>query len=103
MANQSSGPVSLVIFDCDGVLVDTEPVVIRVLTAQLQGLGIDITYEQCTKEFVGLSQDATVRLISNRLGAEIPPGWLDDLISPSIRRLGPRYAPLPVSLMCWLV
>lgn len=55
MANQSSGPVSLVIFDCDGVLVDSEPVVIRVLTAQMQALGIDITYEQCTREFVGLS------------------------------------------------
>jgi HAD superfamily hydrolase (TIGR01509 family) len=72
------GP-DLVIFDCDGVLVDSEPVVIGVLAEWMRQLGIQITNEQCMREFVGLTQNATAALIACRLGSAVPPGWFDSL------------------------
>ena len=36
----------LVIFDCDGVLVDSEPVANRMLAQMLRELGLDLTQEQ---------------------------------------------------------
>ena len=69
----------LVIFDCDGVVVDSEPVVIGVLAEWMRELGIRITDEQCMREFVGLTQNATAALIACRLGSAVPPGWFDSL------------------------
>lgn len=45
----------LVIFDCDGVLVDSEIHVNKTFVRELSKLGINITPEQALKEFTGLS------------------------------------------------
>lgn len=45
--------VSLIIFDCDGTLVDTESLTAQLMTEMLQGIGIDITLEECTSRFIG--------------------------------------------------
>ncbi|NNF34651.1 MAG: HAD-IA family hydrolase [Saprospiraceae bacterium] len=45
--------VSLIIFDCDGTLVDTESLTAHLMTEMLQGFGIDINLEECTSRFIG--------------------------------------------------
>ena len=45
----------LVIFDCDGVLVDTEHLNRQALIAVLHRIGIDVTEVEATKHFHGLS------------------------------------------------
>ena len=45
----------LVIFDCDGVLVDSEPVANRTLGNMLLELGLDLTQQQIFEHFVGYS------------------------------------------------
>jgi len=45
----------LVIFDCDGVLVDTETLSNRRLAEWLCAAGYDTTYERCRRQFVGRS------------------------------------------------
>ncbi len=45
----------LVIFDCDGVLVDSEPIANRVLTALIQECGWNIAEEETIARFVGRS------------------------------------------------
>ena len=50
----------LVIFDCDGVLVDTEDLNRQALIAVLHGYGIDLTEAQATKHFHGLSNPGVV-------------------------------------------
>lgn len=45
----------LVIFDCDGVLVDSEPVANRTFEQMLRELGLDLTPEQMFENFVGYS------------------------------------------------
>jgi len=43
----------LIIFDCDGVLVDSETLAARVFSEQLRALGIDMTPAQCFTQFHG--------------------------------------------------
>ena len=48
-------PPSLVIFDCDGVLVDSEPIANRVLHGLLVARGIDVTLGATHRRFLGTS------------------------------------------------
>ena len=48
-------PPSLIIFDCDGVLVDSEPLANRVLHRLLVARGIDVTPEATHRRFLGTS------------------------------------------------
>jgi len=45
----------LVIFDCDGVLVDSEPLSIRVLIETMRDLGLTLTEADCYQRFLGRS------------------------------------------------
>ncbi|WP_243710267.1 hypothetical protein [Micromonospora sp. KC213] len=89
------GPVDLVIFDCDGVLVDSEPIVSRVLADRMRQLGIQITDQECASAFAGLDQAAAARLIADRLGSAVPPGWFDALTVAVDAALRAQVAPVP--------
>ncbi|WP_405103070.1 HAD family hydrolase [Micromonospora sp. NBC_01412] len=69
----------LVIFDCDGVLVDSEAIVAGVLAEQLRQLGVKITDEECEREFAGLAQGKATERITALLGTAVPAGWFDSL------------------------
>lgn len=62
----------LVIFDCDGVLVDTEPVVQRVLADWLTRHGWPMTPEQSAKTIKGSHIADIQRRAEQRLGRELP-------------------------------
>lgn len=68
----------LVILDCDGVLVDTEPLSIAVDVAVLADLGVPMTAQEVTDVFVGRTHDYWVSVVEGRLGAALPEGWEDD-------------------------
>ncbi|HKR37564.1 MAG TPA: HAD family hydrolase, partial [Steroidobacteraceae bacterium] len=69
----------LVIFDCDGVLVDSEPVANRTLAQMLRELGLDLTQEQIFESFVGYSMPHVLRVIETLLGRAPPETFLRDL------------------------
>jgi HAD superfamily hydrolase (TIGR01509 family) len=69
----------LVIFDCDGVLVDSEPVANRMLGQMLRELGLDLTQEQIFQNFVGYSMAHVMRVIQSMLGRAPPESFLRDL------------------------
>jgi HAD superfamily hydrolase (TIGR01509 family) len=69
----------LVIFDCDGVLVDSEPVANRTLAQMLRELGLDLTQEQIFEKFVGFSMAHVLRTIESLLGRAPPETFLRDL------------------------
>ena len=48
-------PFDAVLFDCDGVLVDSEPITNRVLAEMLGELGWQLTLEEAMRTFTGLS------------------------------------------------
>ncbi|MGB0498041.1 MAG: HAD family hydrolase [Rubricella sp.] len=68
----------LVIFDCDGVLVDSEPPANRVLRDSLARYGLDLPLPEVMARFVG-STMAGVEDRARTMGAELPPGWLDEI------------------------
>jgi HAD superfamily hydrolase (TIGR01509 family) len=61
-----------VIFDCDGVLVDTELISNRVLARLLTDAGLPTTFEDCMRELRGRSMASVVEIATRRLGAPLP-------------------------------
>ncbi len=64
-----------ILFDCDGVLVDSEPTTVGVLAAMLRELGAEISDEQAMQRFVGKSVREEVDTIEAMIGGRIPEGW----------------------------
>ena len=67
-----------VIFDCDGVLVDSEPIVHRVLNRVLNEIGIEITLEESMKWFLGRAVRDELGNIEARLGKPLPRNFLSE-------------------------
>jgi HAD superfamily hydrolase (TIGR01509 family) len=64
--------VELVIFDCDGVLVDSERLAIRVESRLISSLGWAITEAEVIERFVGRSDAYMLREIESTLGRAVP-------------------------------
>jgi len=62
----------LVIFDCDGVLVDTELIANRVLASLLTEAGIPTTFDDCMREYRGRAMTSVIAAATERLGAPLP-------------------------------
>jgi HAD superfamily hydrolase (TIGR01509 family) len=62
----------LVIFDCDGVLVDSEVIACRVHADVLTGLGYPIDADGVRRRFVGRSLADAAREIEGELGRPLP-------------------------------
>lgn len=62
----------LVIFDCDGVLVDSEPLSIRVLVEGLAGIGHAIDEQTAYDRFLGYSLAAVQAMLRRELGFDLP-------------------------------
>lgn len=69
-------PFDAVLFDCDGVLVDSEPITNRVLTGMLGELGWHLSVEETMRIFVGKAVRDEAALIEARTGVAITTDWL---------------------------
>ena len=65
-------PFELLILDCDGVVVDSEPITIRVLTEMLVELGASLSLDEAARRFTGQTFAHTLELIAELLGAPLP-------------------------------
>ncbi len=65
----------LVIFDCDGVLVDSERLAIKVDARVLAKLGWPITESEIIERFVGVSDVDFRAAVEARLGRSLPDNW----------------------------
>jgi HAD superfamily hydrolase (TIGR01509 family) len=70
--------VKLVIFDCDGVIVDSEPMTDRILSDDLTAHGLPISAEEIHHLFTGGTME-WVEAESRRRGATLPDDWLDHI------------------------
>jgi HAD superfamily hydrolase (TIGR01509 family) len=69
----------LVIFDCDGVLVDSERISNGVFCSMLNDLGLSVTLEDMFQHFVGLSMPQCVELITEMSGSPPPLDFIETL------------------------
>jgi HAD superfamily hydrolase (TIGR01509 family) len=68
----------LVIFDCDGVLVDSELITNRVFAGLLGELGLPVTLEFVFENFVGRSMQHCWQQVAGMLGKEVPAHWQNE-------------------------
>jgi HAD superfamily hydrolase (TIGR01509 family) len=73
-------PLKLVIFDCDGVLVDSETLSNRVLATVLTEAGWEMSEEECDRRFIGTSFYAVRPIAEARLGRSLGDDWVDRMV-----------------------
>jgi HAD superfamily hydrolase (TIGR01509 family) len=74
MPGSTPPPPQAVLFDCDGVLVDSEPITNALLAEDLTARGLPLSTDDCLALFVG----GTIRTVADKarsLGADLPPDW----------------------------
>ena len=67
----------LVIFDCDGVLIDSEIVVARLEAEAMTELGLPMTTEAVCARFAGTTTREVWETVERELGRPLPPGFLE--------------------------
>jgi HAD superfamily hydrolase (TIGR01509 family) len=65
----------LVIFDCDGVLVDSEPIAARLTAEAVSELGWAMSAADAKAEFLGDTHANIVRRVEQRIGRPVPSDW----------------------------
>ena len=70
--------IRLVIFDCDGVLIDSEPIANRVLVEQLRKVGIVLSESEVMCRFIGRTRDQCLALASEMAGRDLPERFAED-------------------------
>lgn len=85
----------LVIFDCDGVLVDSELITNRVFATMIGELGVAVTLEQMFDRFMGHSMDHCMTLVRELLGRDPPDDFVSEYRRRSERALAQQVAPVP--------
>ncbi len=88
-------PVRMVIFDCDGVLIDSEGLTDRVVAAEIGDLGWAITAEEYHRRFLGTSFHDMVPFIETRMRVRLPADWVDRLVDRLIAVFAQEVEPIP--------
>jgi HAD superfamily hydrolase (TIGR01509 family) len=85
----------LIIFDCDGVLVDSEKLAAQVFSDCLEGVGIRFGAEQCFARFKGHTLDYCVQWLQQQFGASsLPPDFLQTLNEQTTKRFASDLRPV---------
>ncbi|WP_251865147.1 HAD family phosphatase [Achromobacter sp. Marseille-Q4962] len=84
----------LVIFDCDGVLIDSEIIAAKAQSQALAEHGIAITPQEAARRFAGIPDADMWRTLQQENGRSLPPGFagsyarrLDDTFREALRAL----------------
>ena len=88
----------LVIFDCDGVLVDSEPLNNQALSELLSGHGLALTPDQATSHFKGLSNPDMVAKVQKNWGIALPPDFIARLEAARWAVMATSLQPVPGAL-----
>ena len=88
-------PLELVIFDCDGVLIDSEAISNRVVAEVLTEEGWPMTAEESEHRFIGLSYSAMRPMIAAELGRPLGPEWVTALVARVIAAMEREATPMP--------
>jgi HAD superfamily hydrolase (TIGR01509 family) len=85
----------LVIFDCDGVLVDSELITNRVFGQMLNELGIAISLEDIFERFVGRSMPQCLEILAKLLGRPVPQHFVEEYQTRSATALKSELKAVP--------
>jgi HAD superfamily hydrolase (TIGR01509 family) len=91
----TSFPFSAVLFDCDGVLVDSEPITNGVLRDMLEERGWTLSSDECMRIFVGKAVKDEAALIEANTGSPVTPEWLQSFWARRNERLTNELVEIP--------
>ena len=93
------GSSTHLIFDCDGVLVDSEAIAIRVEEARLAEAGFAVTAAEIAERFVGLSYASMAAELEAQFGQPLPDGLLAAVQSETMERFPSELEEVPGCLL----
>ncbi|MBB1603045.1 HAD family phosphatase [Variovorax sp. UMC13] len=88
-------PFSAVLFDCDGVLVDSEPITNGVLRDMLEERGWTLSSDECMRIFVGKAVKDEAALIEANTGSPVTSEWLQSFWTRRNERLTHELVEIP--------
>jgi HAD superfamily hydrolase (TIGR01509 family) len=93
-----------VLFDCDGVLVDSEAITLGVLRDMLEELGWTLTLESCMRLFVGKSLKHETAYIREHTGHDVGDAWLAQFRARRDVRLAREVEPIrgAIDAVAWV-
>ena len=80
MMRARKAPLRLVIYDCDGVIVDSEPVANRITASACTQVGWTMTPAEADRHFLGMTLSDMVPMIEARIGRSLPPDWKTEVM-----------------------
>lgn len=86
---------ALVIFDCDGVLVDSEPLSIDVLTHYFTELGVPVAHDLAYARFLGRSMATIIGIMHDDYGLQVTDRHLEELRKRLNVRFRAELRPIP--------
>ncbi|WP_347138566.1 HAD-IA family hydrolase [Paracoccus sp. SSK6] len=87
--------IGLIIFDCDGVIADSEVLSASVLIEQLAGLGIGVAPADVRRDFLGRSFPTVAQTIRQRFARPLPDSFEADYRARLLDRFAAELRPTP--------
>ncbi len=84
----------LIIFDCDGVLVNSEPISNRVMAEVLTENGLPMDLETCYQHFMGRTMSDCVGVLATRFGHTVAANFVDDVHQRTLDALRDEIEPV---------
>jgi HAD superfamily hydrolase (TIGR01509 family) len=84
----------LVIFDCDGVVVDSERIVQGVFGAFIRSFGVRLSDAEMNERFSGLRLKECLRIVEELTGRRVPDGALEGYVAERNRVLSEQIEPI---------
>ncbi len=88
-------PPTLIIFDCDGVLIDSEALCDRVVAATLAEQGWDLSAADCHRLFLGLTFPDIQIAAEAHLARPLGPDWVPALVTRVTQTMTREVGPIP--------
>jgi HAD superfamily hydrolase (TIGR01509 family) len=85
----------MVIFDCNGVLVDSEPIASVVLASALSRIGVTLSAEMVTRQFQGRRPADIFAAIEKNTKRSLPPNFATTVATETLRRFRAELQPIP--------
>ena len=88
-------PFDLVIFDCDGVLVDTESINNEVISLLLKDAGLEMSPEEAGRRTTGLAYSEMWEMFQDEVSNPFPADILERQLGMELERLRKECLPMP--------
>jgi HAD superfamily hydrolase (TIGR01509 family) len=94
----------VVIFDCNGVLVNSEPIASAVLADAFSRIGVPITAEIVTRRFHGRRPADIFATVEKATGRKLPPKFAEIVAAETLRRFADELRAIPhaAHALTWL-